>query len=108
MQKRTQRHARCGSRNLILPELEQASSAVLNSLGSPQSQRTYGRAMAQFIFWYCSEPRLALSRAVVLRHRLKLENGRSAKSRGPSELAPVRTFRRSRLAAPAPFMRALV
>jgi len=42
------------SRNPTLPELEQAKLAVLNSLGSPQSQRTYGRAMEEFILWYCS------------------------------------------------------
>jgi site-specific recombinase XerC len=30
--------------------------------------------MEQFITWYCSEPRLALNRAVVLRFRLHLES----------------------------------
>ena len=30
--------------------------------------------MEQFITWYCSEPRLALNRAVVLRFRLYLES----------------------------------
>jgi hypothetical protein len=30
--------------------------------------------MDQFITWYCSEPRLALNRAVVLRFRLYLES----------------------------------
>ncbi len=90
MKRRTHRHARRRSRNLTLPELEQARSAVLNSLGSPQSQRTYGRAMEQFIFWYCSEPRLALSRAVVLRYRLKLESARLAPATINVRLAAVR------------------
>ena len=30
--------------------------------------------MEQFIDWYCSEPRLALNRTVVLRFRLHLES----------------------------------
>ena len=68
MKKRNYRRSRPRSRNPNLPELEQARSAVLNSLGSPQSQRTYGRAMEEFILWYCSEPRLALSRSVVLHY----------------------------------------
>ena len=35
-------------------------------------RRNYKFAMEQFIDWYCSEPRLALNRAVVLRFRLHL------------------------------------
>jgi site-specific recombinase XerC len=49
-------------------------AAVLNSLSSPHSRRNYKFAMEQFITWYCSEPRLALNRAVVLRFRLYLES----------------------------------
>ena len=30
--------------------------------------------MDEFIAWYCSEPRLALNRTVVLRYRMHLEN----------------------------------
>ena len=59
---------------LRLPDLDQAKSAVLNSLSSPHSRRNYKFAMEQFITWYCSEPRLALNRAVVLRFRLHLES----------------------------------
>jgi site-specific recombinase XerD len=59
---------------LRLPDLDQAKSAVLNSLSSPCSRRNYKFAMEQFITWYCSEPRLALNRAVVLRFRLHLES----------------------------------
>src|SRR5262249_9562724 len=47
---------------------------VLNTLGSLQSRRSYKHAMEQFISWYCSEPRLALNRSVVLRYRLHLES----------------------------------
>jgi site-specific recombinase XerC len=59
---------------LRLPDLDQAKSAVLNSLSSPSSRRNYKFAMEQFITWYCSEPRLTLNRAVVLRFRLHLES----------------------------------
>lgn len=59
---------------LRLPDLDHAKSAVLNSLSSPRSRRNYKFAMEQFITWYCSEPRLALNRTVVLRFRLYLES----------------------------------
>jgi hypothetical protein len=58
---------------LTLPELEHSKAAVLNSLGSLQSRRSYKHAIDEFICWYCSEPRLALNRAVVLRYRVHLE-----------------------------------
>ena len=59
---------------LRLPDLDHTKAAVLNSLSSPHSRRNYKFAMDQFITWYCSEPRLALNRAVVLRFRLHLES----------------------------------
>ncbi len=59
---------------LRLPDLDHAKGAVLNSLSSPRSRRNYKFAMEQFITWYCSEPRLALNRTVVLRFRLHLES----------------------------------
>jgi hypothetical protein len=59
---------------LRLPDLDHAKSSVLNSLSSPCSRRNYKFAMEQFISWYCSEPRLALNRTVVLRFRLHLES----------------------------------
>src|SRR5208337_3386460 len=59
---------------LRLPDLDHAKASVLNSLSSPQSRRNYRFAMDQFIAWYCSEPRLSLNRAVVLRFRLYLES----------------------------------
>jgi site-specific recombinase XerD len=59
---------------LRLPDLEHARTAVLNSLTSPDAQRGYRHAMDEFVDWYCSEPRLALNRTVVLRYRSHLES----------------------------------
>ncbi len=47
---------------------------MLNSLGSPASRRVYEYAIDQFIGWYCSEPRLAFNRIVVVRYRMHLES----------------------------------
>jgi integrase len=58
---------------LRLPDLEFSKSAVLNSLTSADGQRGYGHAIDEFVDWYCSEPRLALNRTVVLRYRSYLE-----------------------------------
>lgn len=52
---------------LRLPDLEHAKAAVLNSLTSLDAQRGYRHAIDEFVDWYCSEPRLALNRIVVLR-----------------------------------------
>jgi integrase len=60
-------------RTLNLPELEHCKTSVLNSLPSAESKRAYSYAMDHFIAWYCSEPRLALNRIVVLRYRQSLE-----------------------------------
>ena len=57
-----------------LPDLDHAKASVLNTLSSPSSKRNYRFAMEQFITWYCSEPRLALNRTVVVRFRLHLES----------------------------------
>ncbi len=48
-------------RLLRLPDLDHCKRAVLNSLGSPASRRGYEFAIDQFIAWYCSEPRRALT-----------------------------------------------
>ena len=56
-------------RVFALPDLEQAKSAVLNTLTSKIGQRTYDHAINEFVEWYCSEPRLAFNRTVVLRAR---------------------------------------
>src|SRR6202050_1821179 len=57
---------------LKLPDVDQSKSAVLNSLTSPSSQRTYDDAIREFIEWYCSEPRLAFNKTVVTRYRISL------------------------------------
>ena len=50
---------------LRLSDLDHSKSAVLNSLTSLASRRTYEYAIEEFIGWYCSEPRLAFNRIVV-------------------------------------------
>lgn len=67
------RKRRPPKRSLALPDLEQTKSAVLNSLTSKSGQRTYDHAINEFVDWYCSEPRLAFNRTVVLRYRIHLE-----------------------------------
>ena len=74
MLKTSRRRSNHRPRNLTLPELEQSKTSVLNTLGSLQSRRSYHHAMSEFVAWYCSEPRLALNRIVVLRYRMHLEN----------------------------------
>src|SRR5438552_5643914 len=59
---------------LRLPDLEHAKAAVLNSLNSADAQRGYRHAIDEFVDWYCSEPRLAFNRIVVLRYRSYLES----------------------------------
>jgi site-specific recombinase XerD len=59
---------------LRLPDLEHAKTAVLNSLTSRDAQRGYRHAINEFVDWYCSEPRLAFNRIVVLRYRCHLES----------------------------------
>ncbi len=54
-------------RVLALPGLEQSKAAVLNTLTSRSGQSSYDRAITDFVDWYCSEPRLAFNRTVVLR-----------------------------------------
>jgi hypothetical protein len=74
MLKPSRRRSNHRPRNFTLPELEQPKTSVLNTLGSLQSRRSYQHAMDEFIAWYCSEPRLALNRIVVLHYRLHLES----------------------------------
>ena len=57
------------SDKLTIPELEQSKAAVLNTLASVHSRRSYEFAIDTFIAWYCSEPRLTFNRAVVVRYR---------------------------------------
>ncbi|HEV2379447.1 MAG TPA: hypothetical protein VG206_06580 [Terriglobia bacterium] len=60
-------------RVLALPNLEQCKAAVLNSLTSRSGQRSCDRAITDLVAWYCSEPRLALNRTLVLRYRIYLD-----------------------------------
>lgn len=75
---------------LRLPDLAQSKTAVLNSLPAPSSQESYGHAIDEFIGWYCSEPRLAFNRTVVLRYRFFLEQNNLALSTINVRLAAVR------------------
>ena len=75
---------------LKLPDLEQSKSAVLNSLTSQSSQRSYDHAIREFIDWYCSEPRFAFSRTVVTRYRISLEQAHYASSTINLRLAAIR------------------
>jgi len=59
---------------LGIPDLEHAKSAVLVSLRSPESQRSYRRSIDDFVRWYCSEPRLSFNKTVVTRYRIHLED----------------------------------
>ena len=77
-------------RVLRLPDLDHCKTAVLNSLGSPVSRRVYEYAIDQFIAWYCSEPRLAFNRIVVVRYRLYLESRHLAANTINQQLAAVR------------------
>ena len=77
-------------RVLRLPDLDHCKSAVLHSLGSPASRRVYEYAIDQFIAWYCSEPRLAFNRIVVVRYRMYLESRHLAANTINQQLAAVR------------------
>src|SRR6201984_3454244 len=75
---------------LRLPDLEQSRTAVLNSLAAASSQESYGHAIDEVTGWYCSEPRLAFNRTVVLRYRFFLEQKQLAPSTINVRLAAVR------------------
>jgi len=70
--------------------LDHAKTAVLNTLLSLDSQRAYRFAMDDFVAWYCSEPRLAFNKTVVLRYKLQLESRYLASSTINLRLAAVR------------------
>lgn len=77
-------------RVLALPDLEQSKAAVLNSLTSKSGQQTYDRAITDLVDWYCSEPRLAFNRNIVLRYRMNLEQKHYAPTTINLRLAAVR------------------
>jgi len=70
--------------------LEVSKSAVLNSLPSLSSRRSYDHAIREFIDWYCSEPRLTFNRIVVTRYRMYLEQAHYASSTINLRLTAVR------------------
>jgi integrase len=86
----SRRRKKAPKRILALPDLEQAKSAVLSSLTSKSGQRTYDHAIREFVAWYCSEPRLAFNRTVVLRYRIHLEQRGYASATINLRLAAVR------------------
>jgi integrase len=90
MPKSKSRKKRPPKRVLALPDLEHAKTAVLNSLTSASGQRTYDHAIREFVAWYCSEPRLAFNRTVVLRYRIHLEQRGYAPTTTNLRLAAVR------------------
>jgi len=49
------RKKRSPKRVLALPDLERPKAAVLNSLGSQSGQRSYDRAITDFVELYCWE-----------------------------------------------------
>jgi integrase len=87
---RSRKKKKTPKRVLALPDLEQAKSAVVNTLTSKSGQRTYDHAITEFVEWYCSEPRLAFNRTVVLRYRISLEQRQYAPSTINLRLAAVR------------------
>ena len=74
-QKPSSRKKRSSNKSVLrLPDLEHAKAVVLNSLNSTDAKRGYRHAIDEFVDWYCSEPRLAFNRIVVLRYRSHLES----------------------------------
>ncbi len=75
---------------LQLPDLDQAKTAVLLTLRSPESQRGYRHAIDEFISWYCSEPRVSFNKTVVTRYKGFLEDRQLASGTINVRLAAVR------------------
>ena len=87
--KNKKRQARLKTK-LGLPDLEHAKLAVIVSLRSFESQRSYRHSIDEFVAWYCSAPRLSLNKTVVLRYRLHLEDRHLAAGTINVRLAAVR------------------
>jgi len=74
-QKPSSRRRRTSTKSVLrLPDLEHVKAAVLNGLDSADAKRGYCHTIDEFVDWYCSEPRLAFNRIVVLRYRSHLES----------------------------------
>jgi hypothetical protein len=87
---KSRKRGRSPKRILRIPDLEHSKHAVINSLPARASQDSYEYAINEFISWYCSEPRLAFNRTVVLRYRFFLEQRNLAPSTINVRLAAVR------------------
>lgn len=90
---KSRRKKQSPKRVLALPDLEPSKTAVLNTLTSVSGQRTYDRAITDFVDWYCSEPRFAFNRIVVLRYRIHLEQKQYAPTTINLRLAAVRRIK---------------
>jgi site-specific recombinase XerD len=90
MRRKTRRRLNLRRTKLGLPDLEHVKSAVLVSLRSPESQRSYRRSIDDFVSWYCSEPRLSFNKTVVTRYRIHLEDQSLAPGTINVRLAAVR------------------
>src|SRR5713101_2684470 len=75
---------------LGLPDLEHAKVAVIVSLRSLESQRSYRHSIDEFVSWYCSAPRLSFNKTVVIRYRIHLEDRQLAPGTINVRLAAVR------------------
>jgi len=64
------------------------------------AKRGYRHATDEFVDWYCSEPRLALNRIVVLRYRSHLESRQLAPGTVNLRLGAVRRLAMPSLAQP--------
>jgi integrase len=73
MSPKTQQESTTRPAAVTIPELEHSKTAVLNTLASRHSRRSYQYAIDRFIAWYCSEPRLTFNRSVVVSYRSSLE-----------------------------------
>src|SRR3984893_1429443 len=78
------------SATLTIPELQQSKTAVLNTLSSVHSRRSYACAIERFIAWYCSEPRLTFNRTVVVSYRSFLERLSLSAATINLHLSPIR------------------
>src|SRR5271157_12949 len=74
MSKKRQRKSVGRTASLTIPQLEQSKAAVLNTLASVHSRRSYKYAIERFIAWYCDRPRLAFNRSAVVRYRSFLKS----------------------------------
>src|SRR5713101_6608632 len=97
MKNKTAKQKRLSPKRVLrLPDLDYAKAAVLNTLSSSDSRRSYRFAIDDFVTWYCSEPRLAFSKTIVLRYRLELEGRHLAPStinlRLAAKICPGRMF----------------